>query len=750
MKPVQRFDDSCAPTIDSTLPIAQLWMLRLLIPTKQLDQILFSRERHRSTTLLAIQHTFNLHEDDSDDDLLHPEDFSSESKNKPDSRRHLHQELIAIYQKMEARCSEISSPPIMSTNLDRLSAILELNLTERMLLEFSVLLKTESALDAVAADISITSLMQLYRVLAIMIDQPESVVRDALSAKGMLNRSGILSINLSNNQQLSNRIDLNIHGFADLIQAQETDPIELLRNIVAPAPAPKLVLSDFAHLKQALPLLLPHLATSLKTGRKGVNIYIHGAPGTGKTELSRILGSVLDCPIFEVSNQDEDGDPVPGIARLRALRAAQSILRNRRALLVFDEAEDVFGQHDLLLSLFAKARGATQSNKGWMTRTLEENSIPTIWLSNQIGGMDPAFVRRFDMVFELDTPPKAQRQTHLQQVTLGLVDERTLADLAEFPTITPAVVARAAEVVAGVQSHAQHPTLFSNGDSGPLVTTGKDHSVNRDEYTADPMPAADALKYLISNTLQAQGHRPLPLRSSKVLPEIYDPKLITADTDVEALAQGLKSHSEARICFYGLPGTGKTALAHWLAEQIDKPLIIKRASDLLGMYVGQTEQNMAQAFRLAATDDAILLIDEVDSFLQNRSAARHSWEVTQVNEMLTQMEQFQGIFIASTNLMDGLDPAALRRFDLKVSFSPLSKLGAWTLFTRHCTHLDLGEPSINHRLNLEQFSQLTPGDFATVMRQHRFAPLLDVDALLTALKQEHDLKQPVSNRIGFV
>ena len=96
------------------------------------------------------------------------------------------------------------------------------------------------------------------------------------------------------------------------------------------------------------------------------------------------------------------------------------------------------------------------------------------------------------------------------------------------------------------------------------------------------------------------------------------------------------------------------------------------------------------AFERAEADGAILLIDEVDSFLQERKGAEKSWEVTQVNEMLTQMESFGGLFIASTNLMDGLDAASLRRFDLKVRFDYLRPDQAWALLDRYL--VDFGLP----------------------------------------------------------
>ena len=181
------------------------------------------------------------------------------------------------------------------------------------------------------------------------------------------------------------------------------------------------------------------------------------------------------------------------------------------------------------------------------------------------------------------------------------------------------------------------------------------------------------------------------------------------------------------------------------------PLLVRRASDLLSMYVGEAEKNIARAFREAEDDGALLLIDEVDSFLQDRRGAQRSWEVTQVNEMLTQMESFAGVFIASTNLMDGLDPAALRRFDLKVKLDYLRAPQAWALLQRHCVQLGLAAPSAALRTRLDRLHQLTPGDFAAVLRQQRLRPLPSADALVAALEIECALKNGgARNSIGFV
>lgn len=81
-------------------------------------------------------------------------------------------------------------------------------------------------------------------------------------------------------------------------------------------------------------------------------------------------------------------------------------------------------------------------------------------------------------------------------------------------------------------------------------------------------------------------------------------------------------------------------MARHIAETVGLPLNIKRASQLLDMYVGESEKNIAKMFADAERQGAILLLDEADSLLGDRSQARHQWEITQVNEMLTQMESW--------------------------------------------------------------------------------------------------------------
>ena len=182
---------------------------------------------------------------------------------------------------------------------------------------------------------------------------------------------------------------------------------------------------------------------------------------------------------------------------------------------------------------------------------------------------------------------------------------------------------------------------------------------------------------------------------------------------------------------------------------MEVPLIVKRASDLMSKWVGENEKNIARAFREAEQEGAVLLIDEVDSFLQDRRDAQRSWEVTLVNEMLTQMESFSGVFVASTNLIQGLDQAALRRFDLKVKFDFLTIDQSSALLIRCCKSMNLQTPLPNDLATTFRLENLTPGDFAATIRQHRFRPFVDVAEFTRALASECALKEGPKHGIGF-
>lgn len=170
-------------------------------------------------------------------------------------------------------------------------------------------------------------------------------------------------------------------------------------------------------------------------------------------------------------------------------------------------------------------------------------------------------------------------------------------------------------------------------------------------------------------------------------------------------------------------------------------MIQKRASDLLSPWVGDTEQRIAAAFAEAREAQAFLIFDEADSLLADRREASRSWEISQVNEMLTWMESHPAPFACTTNLDGRLDAAASRRFLVKARFGFLEAEQvrlAWTLFFD-------GDPPPE----LARLDRLTPADFALVKRQAELEGRMEPDWLLERLDGEVAAKGEGGSRIGF-
>jgi ATP-dependent 26S proteasome regulatory subunit len=140
-----------------------------------------------------------------------------------------------------------------------------------------------------------------------------------------------------------------------------------------------------------------------------------------------------------------------------------------------------------------------------------------------------------------------------------------------------------------------------------------------------------------------------------------------------------KSGLDARIIFYGPPGTGKTMTALSLAKSLKRKVLSFDCSKILSMYVGESEKNVRRIFDTykeiskKTKTEPILLLNEADQFLSSRSTGPGGGADKMHNQMqnifLEQIERFDGILIATTNLLETIDPAFSRRFNYKIEFS---------------------------------------------------------------------------------
>ena len=615
------------------------------------------------------------------------------------------------YIKLEKR-KRFTTSKVLSKNIKQISKLMNLNTYEEQILEFAILIHQYDVLDE-TADLLGSSLnsAQVKKMLSGILDIPMIHINTAFKSNSKLSKSSLVVINKSFHHDMRNKIEILSDEFADNMFNLDEDISVMIKNAVRPCEKSSLKLKDYEHISKDIDIVIPYLENAIKNKKQGVNILFYGLPGTGKTELAKTISQSIKTKLFEISYADEEEEAIDGYNRLKAYKTAQSLLASQNILLMYDEAEDIFDSND---SPLAPKR---QDNKAWLNRILETNTIPTIWITNNIYSIDNAMVRRFDFSVEIPIPNKSKRAEIIKNYSNNLLDEQSIKVLAENENIAPALITRATRVVS---------------------------SINTDDKSK-------AFTQVLNNTLKAQGYKEIKEKTVTLLPNVYDPKFINTTTDLEALTQGIKEHQNARLCLYGAAGTGKSAFGRYVAETLNKPLLLKKGSDLISKWVGGTEKNIADAFEEAKEENAVLVFDEVDSFLADRTGANQSWEVTQVNEMLVQMENFDGIFIATTNLMDNLDRASLRRFDLKLEFDFLKAEQSWNMFLSYCKDLKLAKPSLSFKRAVESLRYLTPGDFAAVTRQNRFRPIRDVKDFIQRLEDEIAVKNVSNgNVMGFL
>ena len=498
-----------------------------------------------------------------------------------------------------------------------------------------------------------------------------------------------------------------------LVHLPAADGLDVRGLLLDPAPPGELAWSDFDHVAEERDHIEEVVKGALRCGARGVNVLVYGPPGTGKTEFCKALAARLGANLYNVGEVDDAGDEPNRHERLQDLRFAQRLLAGGKgSVLLFDEMEDLLadpGPAWMPFAPFGASRLRAGGSKVFMNRLLEGAPVPTLWTSNSARQTCPTVLRRMTFALELRPPPCR---------TLSRIWSRELARHGIEATEEDAVsLAREFEVAPGLASGAVAAASLCGGDLA-AVRRGV-RSLSR-VVSGEKPPAAQAA------------------------PERFDLGLIRADVDPDRLAGRLETTGERRfsLCLQGPPGTGKSAFVRYLAERLGLQVTQKRASDLMSMWVGGTEQQIAAAFAEARAEQSILVFDEADSLLADRRGAERSWEVSQVNEMLTWMECHPLPFACTTNFGEHLDPATLRRFTFKIALDYLTPGQSKAAF-----HAFFG---IEAPPEIEELATLTPGDFAVVRRKAEvLGHLRDPQSLAELLRSECEAKPGHRGRIGF-
>ena len=626
---------------------------------------------------------------------------------------------------------------LVEKNINALAGLLQLNKAERALLLYGTLARYQRDMRSILVEFKVNNAPEAYAAIADVAGVNPEQVAEALRAGSRLERIGLVENLISEH---------NITDLADLMKVSEKlppvlmrpyrDQAELMAVFTRLSAKSALGLDDFSFVAEDAEVLCNLLANAVAREEVGINVLLYGPPGTGKTELAKVVAQSAGLELFEVEYADRDGNSLSGRDRYRSLQIAQVFLKgSAQAALLFDEVEDVFppisseaAQWMARADATAAPPNGSVSGKAWVNQVLESNVVPTIWVTNRIEQIDPAFRRRFAYHLELKSPPPGAREELVRKTLTGVaVSEAFVARLAKRKGLTPAQI-RTAVRFAGLAR-----TDAANAKEPALEALIERQLKNADHALGNR--ASDGV-HLMAATL-------------------YEPALLNVESrfEIPRMVQALQARGHGTLCFYGPPGTGKTALAEHIATTLAQPLHIRQASDLMGKYVGETEQNMAAMFREAEAENAILLLDEADSFLQDRRSAQRSYEVSEVNEMLQGMERFRGIFICTTNLMDRIDQAALRRFTFKIHFKPLARAQRLALFVTEACAGDVNRLNQDLEKRLAALEQLCVGDFSAVKRQNAILDAhLEPAEFLEQLEAEHRIKPEVreTRAMGFM
>ena len=501
---------------------------------------------------------------------------------------------------------------------------------------------------------------------------------------------------------------------------------------------PELGEPDFDHMRNHLNRVREILQDAWRYNRKGTNILLFGTPGLGKTQLARLVGQQTEATTFAVPRRDDDGDTNSASDRRVAIDVYQRLCKGEsHPVLIVDEAEGLLSE----CSFFGLRSRESNDMKAWLTEVLVENPLPVIWILNHHDDIHDAVKRRFtySVRFPEFTP---KLMTRVWRKTLAQAGKRFLLSRDE--------VERLVDVFD-----------LSPGHVAQAVDTWKRTTHRRKAKLND-------LHEILAQALWlTKGEEPSKAKL-RAIDTRYDPALLNLEGEMDAgkLAGLVAKFYELRaagardapeqlgLMFHGPSGTGKTELAKYVAKEAHKRLQVERMSDLLSKWVGESEQNIAAAFQRASQSEKILLLDEFDSLAYDRRNAVRSWEVSQTNEILQQIENFSGVLIVSTNLVDNLDPAISRRFAMKIEFQGIKPELRFEAVGKYFGDIvDWNGSEVAFRGRIERLRSLHPGDLRAVRQRYQTNIMLGekptAEQIVAALEHEATYRKGSGRTIGF-
>jgi len=632
--------------------------------------------------------------------------------------REMLEEWCDVLGKRKSRTCRRKDP--IETRMDEICRILKLNEVERDILIYAVVRAMTCFDDFPVGNTHGRNDRAMF--IAMAIDRPCSTVTNALAASGKLRRYEVLDSDgdLLRGNTFRNYLEC---GDGEMLEGQfykKTSTEDALP------------WDYYGKLAEEHGGILRRMISSVKSGKRGVNILFYGEPGTGKTSFAKTLAKELGLDLYEIRQGDRDGERNSPQSRMAGIRICNDQVPRERSMVMVDESDQLLRTSmDFFAALFG-GMGASGSEKGVINSILDETKLPTIWISNAPArALDDSVRRRFDYSIRFDKLGTRQRSAIWRNSVKKFRLERLVpADLAE-----------------------QFAQKYQTSAGGIAMVL---------ENVKRMRPRKDKVAALVESLMKPHCELMGAKSKDDALMPTKDYSLdglnIKGDVSLDRIVEAVRNFRNSKedesdpdrprmnLLLWGPPGTGKTEFVKHLGKTLNSRVVVKMGSDLLSCWVGETEKNIKRAFDEAEADNAILFLDEIDGIVQDRSGAQRSWEVTQVNELLNRMENFKGVMVGATNFMDNLDAAIMRRFTFKLQFDYLEADGKREFFER-MFKTRLGDAEA---MRLAAIPNLAPGDFRTVRQSlYYLGGSVSNETRLNELEKECSLKKGGGRRIGL-
>jgi len=444
---------------------------------------------------------------------------------------------------------------------------------------------------------------------------------------------------------------------------------------------------------------------------QNINIIVESTLQNNGRECVIQLAEGLGYRLIEIVEPEADyHDIYKNLFRTKAVWAAQNhAAANEKVALIIDNADLMVNNNETAGDECYIGKIGSKRRIDAMTELLNHAGVVQFWLTSKLADIDPYIRHHFDYAIQPLLESFAERLNFWKQTVekYNLADIISLDDIKKFSSrflMDAGLIDKALRNSANLLKHGWQKLRICRHIEELLAGTSK------------------------MDTVSSCAKPELPDTAKFVSPEHLN---IEPEADFQLLLDALKYSQQQlkpegfkiAILISGIPGTGKTYLARYIADVLNRKLILKTAGSVLDKFVGETEKAIKQAFNDAQKAAAVLFFDEIDSLLTTREAAGlQQWQISKVNEVLAGLDNFRGVFIAATNFETVLDKASLRRFDFHFHLGSLKPQGNAIFYKTLLTPFALGKMTRAEAKQLTEMRELTPSDFGSLRQRLLLLP----------------------------